>query len=170
MKPLTFHTRPVDLGRPSDQQALLDLLQMYALDPMGGGAGLAPVASQRLVTRLQATPHYRGWLAWASDEDDAPPQPVGLLNAFVGFSTFAAAPLLNVHDIAVVPHARGAGIGRALLRAAEAHALALGCCKLTLEVLEGNLAAQALYADEGYASYSLDPQTGRAMFWQKKLA
>jgi len=41
---------------------------------------------------------------------------------FRGFSTFAAAPLINVHDLAVVPGFRGQGIGRRLLEAVEMYA------------------------------------------------
>ncbi len=45
----------------------------------------------------------------------------------------------------------------------------LDVCKLTLEVLEGNAAARALYQAHDYAGYALDPAMGQAMFWQKKL-
>ena len=53
--------------------------------------------------------------------------------------------------------------------AAEAIALSLGCCKLTLEVLEGNTVAHAAYKACGFAGYELAPNIGKAMFWQKKL-
>ena len=56
-----------------------------------------------------------------------------------------------------------------LLAKAEEIALGLGCCKLTLEVLEGNSVAQAAYKASGFAKYELDPSMGKAMFWQKKL-
>jgi len=46
----------------------------------------------------------------------------------------------------------------------------LGCCKLTLEVLSGNVGAQKAYRAAGYAPYELDPQMGSAQFWQKRLA
>jgi ribosomal protein S18 acetylase RimI-like enzyme len=57
-----------------------------------------------------------------------------------------------------------------MLEVAEAVALRLGCCKMTLEVLEGNVVAQAAYKSCGFASYELDPRMGKAMFWEKKLA
>jgi len=56
-----------------------------------------------------------------------------------------------------------------LLAEAEQIAIGLGCCKLTLEVLEGNAVAQAAYKASGFAGYQLDPKMGKAMFWQKKL-
>ncbi len=40
------------------------------------------------------------------------------------------------------------------LQKAEAIAVTLGCCKLTLEVLEGNKLAQAAYIANGFASTS----------------
>jgi ribosomal protein S18 acetylase RimI-like enzyme len=95
---------------------------------------------------------------------------VGLAICIEGFSTFACRPLLNIHDMVVVREYRGRGIAKRLLAKAEEIALNLGCCKLTLEVLEGNAAAQAAYRACGFEGYQLDPKMGRAMFWQKKLA
>ena len=43
------------------------------------------------------------------------------------------------------------------------------CCKLTLEVLEGNKIAQNAYRSFGFEGYELDPKIGKAMFWQKIL-
>jgi ribosomal protein S18 acetylase RimI-like enzyme len=56
-----------------------------------------------------------------------------------------------------------------MLARAEAIARERGCCKMTLEVLEGNRTAQALYKSLGFAGYELDPEMGKAMFWQKLL-
>ncbi len=86
-----------------------------------------------------------------------------------GFSTFACRPLLNLHDLGVAEKFQGRGVGKALLSALEERARDLGCCKITLEVLEGNAVAQGLYRKLGFEGYALDETTGRAMFWQKKL-
>jgi ribosomal protein S18 acetylase RimI-like enzyme len=83
-------------------------------------------------------------LAFANDT------PVGLAVCFRGLSTFRALPLLNIHDLAVLPPYRGKGIGRALLQAAEELARLQGCCRLTLEVLESNAGARALYRRFGF--------------------
>ena len=80
---------------------------------------------------------------------------VGAAVCFFGFSTFKARPLLNVHDLAVVPGQRGRGIGRALLAAAEDRARARGCCKLTLEVQEANARARGLYRSFGFRDYAI---------------
>ena len=44
-----------------------------------------------------------------------------------------------------------------------------GACKLTLEVLQGNLGAVKLYERVGFAGYQLDPAMGQARFFQKWL-
>jgi ribosomal protein S18 acetylase RimI-like enzyme len=58
-------------------------------------------------------------------------------------------------------------VGRALLAAAEAQALAEGCCKLTLEVLEDN-PARRLYERFGFEP-SRYGDSGPAMFQVKNL-
>jgi ribosomal protein S18 acetylase RimI-like enzyme len=92
---------------------------------------------------------------------------LGLVIAFEGFSTFYAMPLMNIHDFVVEEASRGKGIARLMLDKIEEIALERGCCKLTLEVLEGNERAQKVY--QKFASYVLDPEMGRALFLDKKL-
>lgn len=95
--------------------------------------------------------------------------PVGLVNCFEGFSTFACKPLVNVHDVVVVPAWRGHRIARRMLQVVEALARERGACKLTLEVLSGNHSALRANQREGFAAYTLDPQMGQAQFLQKLL-
>ncbi len=45
----------------------------------------------------------------------------------------------------------------------------LGCCKITLEVLEGNIVAKRAYENFGFVGYELDPEMGKAMFMEKKM-
>ena len=160
---VTLHVTAVDLADPADSASWLALLDHYARDPMGGGTGLSAYARANLVPALRAHPGFHGALARAGDEV------VGLIDCFAGFSTFAARPLLNVHDIVVRSDRRGQGIARALLSWAEGRARELGCCKLTLEVLSGNVRAMAVYRAAGYAPYVLDPAAGNALLLQKIL-
>lgn len=51
----------------------------------------------------------------------------------------------------------------------ENFAISRGCCKITLEVLGGNLVAKKVYSKAGFESYELDPTVGKAEFWQKKI-
>lgn len=151
-----------DYRDPRDAADVVALLDAYARDPMGGGEPLADGVKARLASDLAANPQAFSLLARLDGEA------VGLANCFMGYSTFAAAPLVNIHDLAVLPDRRGAGIGKALLAAVEAEGLKRGACKVTLEVLSGN-PARHLYAREGYGDYQLDPATGHALFWQKRL-
>lgn len=152
---------PLDLSDPQQAAIWLDLLDHYASDPMGGGDGLSDYAKLHLVGTIREVPGFHGALAWLDGKA------VGLIDCFAGFSTFAARPLLNVHDIVVRAGLRGRGIGRALLAWAEQRAAELGCCKLTLEVLSNNHGAMACYRHAGFVPYMLDPQAGSALFLQK---
>lgn len=145
--PIPFFVRLADLSRPADQQAVVDLLDMYAREPMGQGTPLADDVRERLLPGLQAQPGCRVFVAWNGE------RPLGLAMCFTGFSTFRARPLLNIHDLAVCPEARGAGVGAALLAAVENEARQLGCCKITLEVRADN-PARRLYERHGFAAGS----------------
>lgn len=151
-----------DYRDPRDAADVVAMLDAYARDPMGGGDPLQEAVKARLARDL--ADNGQAFSLIARIEDAA----VGLANCFMGYSTFAAAPLVNIHDLAVLPSHRGRGIGKALLAAVEAEALKRGACKITLEVLSGN-PARHLYAREGFGDYQLDPATGHALFWQKRL-
>ncbi|MFL6078137.1 MAG: GNAT family N-acetyltransferase [Mycobacteriales bacterium] len=58
--------------------------------------------------------------------------------------------VLQIQGLGVVPEARGAGIGMALLETAADVARSRGARKLTLRVLATNTPAQRLYARAGY--------------------
>lgn len=154
---------PVNLDDAAHAAALVELLDHYAADPMGGGSGLAAEVRARLVPALKTLPHYHGALAMLAGNA------VGLINCFTAFSTFAARPLLNIHDIVVHADWRRQGIGQALLAHAETRARELGCCKVTLEVLTGNQSALASYLQAGFQPYVLDPEAGQAVLMQKYL-
>ncbi len=140
---MSLEIRDADLADPTDASAIVAIVNAYALDPFGGEAPLPPDVQARLVDGLRAHPTTLVLLAFADGGA------VGVAVCFFGFSTFRARPLLNVHDLAVLASHRGRGIGRALLAAAEVRARARGCCKITLEVLETNQRARALYASCG---------------------
>jgi ribosomal protein S18 acetylase RimI-like enzyme len=161
--PAGLRIERLDPRDPRHAAALVALLDGYARSPTGGGTPLADDARARLPAVLAERAHYVGLLAFDVD------LPVGLINAFEGVSTFKARPLLNIHDIAVAASHQGRGIGRRLLAEAEAVARERGCCKLTLEALDGNTGAIALYRSVGFVAYELDPAMGRAGFLEKLL-
>lgn len=158
---MSLQIAAVDLENPADAAAWLDLLDHYARDPMGGGTGLSAYAREHLVAATAMQVSFVGALAREGGEA------VGLINCFTGFSTFAARPLLNIHDIVTRDDRRGRGIGQALLGWAETQARQRDCCKLTLEVLSNNRQAMRLYEHVGFAPYALDPAAGAALFLQK---
>lgn len=141
---MPLEIRRADLASAADAAAVITVLDSYASDPRGGSQPLSAPVRARLIPGLKSHPTTRIWLAWDAG------QAIGLCVGFLGFSTFQARPLLNIHDLAVVPGRRGGGVGRALLGAAEAHAREAGCCKLTLEVQDGNTPARGLYERCGF--------------------
>ncbi|WP_337263866.1 MULTISPECIES: GNAT family N-acetyltransferase [unclassified Serratia (in: enterobacteria)] len=153
-----------DYGNPQHAESIVELLDHYARDPMRGAEPLSDYARTHLVAELAKRPFALTLLALADG------QAAGLANCFEGFSTFSCLPLLNIHDLAVSSAFRGLGISQHLLAAIEAEARQRGCCKITLEVLEGNAVAQASYRKFGFAGYQLQEATGRALFWQKTLS
>jgi len=152
-----------DLTNPTHANALITLLNRYALDPMGGGEALSDFTKANLVKEILKRTDTTVILAFDSDK------PAGLINCIEGFSTFACKPLINIHDVYVDASARGKGVATKLLQAAEDLAIEKQCCKITLEILEGNEPAKRAYLKFGFDSYELDPEMGKAMFWQKKL-
>ncbi|WP_221794690.1 GNAT family N-acetyltransferase [Oceanobacter mangrovi] len=155
--------RKVDYNDPQQAAALVELLNDYAIDPMGGGEPLTAEVCRQLPQRLSAISHAYSWIAWVDG------QPAGLVNVFGAFSTFKAKPILNIHDITVKKSFRGLGLSQKLLQVVEDLAREQGCCKVTLEVLSNNDVAKNAYQKFGFAGYELDPAAGHALFWQKFL-
>lgn len=153
----------ISLTSLEDRSALCSLINGFALSSAGGGEAMDPIRLKELPDQLAQCPTYIGLLAHLDDK------PVGLLNAFWSVSTFKARPLINIHDITVTPVAQGRGIGALLITELERIGLAMDCCKLTLEVLEGNSGASALYERLGFEFYKLDPANGRASLMVKQL-
>jgi GNAT superfamily N-acetyltransferase len=152
-----------DLAKPEHERDIVALTAAYACDPMGNGAPLPPDVLARLVSGLRNHPTTIIFLAYVDNKA------VGIATCFLGFSTFAARPLINIHDLAVLPDHRGEGIGRALLEAVERKARALGCSKVTLETQEHNTLARHLYEAVGFANAVEHNSAERLLFYAKKL-
>ena len=144
-------------------ESMLMLLESYAIDPMGGGKPLSETVKANLIGSLLNHPTAFSVLSFVDDK------PAGLVNCFEAFSTFECKPLVNIHDVIVLKEYRALGISQLMLKKVERIAREKGCCKLTLEVLEGNGPARHAYQKFGFAAYELDPAMGQAVFWQKKL-
>lgn len=139
------------------------LLNSYAQDPMGGGQALPDYVQDNLAAALAKVPNAFSVLCYVDGK------PAGLTNCLQGFSTFKCKPLINIHDVVVLSGFRGKQISQHMLKKVEEVANERGCCKITLEVLEGNTIAKNSYLKFGFAGYALDPEMGNAMFWEKGL-
>ncbi len=144
-------------------QDLVMLLNAYALDPMGGGEALTDDVQHNLVATLAKRNDFLTLLCYVDDK------PAGILNCVEGFSTFKCKPLLNIHDCGVLKEYRGLGLSQKLFNKAEKISRERGYCKLTLEVLEGNIVAQNAYKKLGFSGYELDEKMGKATFWEKVI-
>jgi len=161
---MSIEIREANLGNGADAAGFLAVLDSYARGEMGGGAPLSSDVKERLVPALRQQPGALVLLALHEG------RVVGAASCFLGFSTFAARPLLNVHDLAVLPELQGQGIGKQLLAAVEEQARARGCVKVTLEVLETNARARGLYHAVGFRDFELAGNTLRTLFLSKSLA
>ena len=161
---MSSEVKLVDYSNPVQAAELLELMNMYATDAMGGGEALPEQVQKNLVDRMSERSYIHSAIAYVDGEA------AGLINYIEGFSTFKAQPLLNVHDVAVKPEFRGQGLSRQLFEFVFKAAKELGCCKITLEVLENNEVAKKAYTRFGFQPYRLTEAGGVAQFWQKTLS
>ena len=150
----------VDLDREEHQSDVAELVNAFALDRTG--APLPAQAQRDLMPGLQSHPTTHIFLAYRGDS------PIGIAVCFRGFSTFTARPLINIHDLLVVQDYRGQGVGKQLLQAVERKAREMDCCKLTLEVQEGNHRARQVYEAAGFVQPEYH-DGGRLLFLAKLL-
>lgn len=152
-----------DYKNPNHANDIITLLDSYAKDPMGGSTPLKQSVKDNLINQLSRRSYAFSVLLYVDN------QAAGLANCFEGFSTFKCQPLINIHDLAVISQFHGQGLAAVILEKIEQEARQRGCCKITLEVLEGNKPAQRAYQKFGFSGYELDPTTGKALFWEKAL-
>jgi ribosomal protein S18 acetylase RimI-like enzyme len=82
--------------------------------------------------------------------EDGQGRAVGLCQLYPSFCSVLAGPILVLYDLYVAPEARGAGVGRALMQAAQAEARQRGAWRMDLSTARDNLRAQVLYESEGW--------------------
>ena len=149
-----------DLQNPKHQEAVIECIIAFAQETPNYPYAISELP-ERLIDGLQRHPMTLILLAYRGE------QAVGIAVCYQGFSTFAARPLLNLHDLWVHPDVRRQGIGSRLLERFEAAARTRGCAVLTLEVLQDN-PARCLYERFGFNADPHDDQE-TTFFWKKKL-
>lgn len=156
--PPILSLRRADLNVPGDQLSFLSLLDAYMRHPMGANRPMPEGNKPKLLADLREHPGIR--IVFAMDQTEA----VGMAVCFLGYSTFYAQPLLNIHDLFVQSNFRGKGVGKMLLQGVEDWARELNCCKVTLEVHGDNARAQEVYRKFGF-----DGGRQQLSFWTKLL-
>jgi GNAT superfamily N-acetyltransferase len=154
--------REANLFDDADLRAVVFVLDAYSADPNGLGRPLADEVKKELPHQLGRLPNCKIFIATMEE------RVVGAAICFIGFSTFTAKELVNIHDLAVLPEFRNRGIGSVLLNAVEDFSRGIGACKLTLEVREKNKAAERLYLRKGFNNPNGD--TERSFFLERRLS
>ena len=152
-----------DYTNPKQRSSIPYLLNAYAKGLLGYRKNINDHVLDALVPGLERTQNDLVLLARTDDEY------VGMAICFLGFSTFHARSLINIHDFMVLEDFRGQGIGRALLKEIEIIAHDMGCCKITLEVQENNTPARRLYRSGGFKDSFLDQEAGSQLSMTKNF-
>jgi GNAT superfamily N-acetyltransferase len=74
----------------------------------------------------------------------------GFVQLFPSFSSVRAAPIYILNDLFVAPHARGGGVGAALVREAVDVARRAGAVKIKVSTAIANAPARRLYEGQGW--------------------
>ena len=148
-----------NFSKESHRKALIDLMNDYMADEMGGK--LPPYSQGKAAQVLRGLESHPSKLILLVREES---RYVGLANCFVNFGTFAGKPFINIHDLVVMKAYRGRGIGRLLMEEITRKAQELDCAKITLEVRNDNTYAQKLYKNMGY-----EEGNPPMHFWTKHL-
>jgi GNAT superfamily N-acetyltransferase len=113
-----------------------------------------------LARALLADPSHEGLQLIAHDEHSAP---VGFATILWSWDTTEGARIAIMHDLYVVPDARGTGLAERLIDACLEHARQRGASRLAWQTAPENLRAQALYdrlggVREPWLSYTLSAE------------
>jgi ribosomal protein S18 acetylase RimI-like enzyme len=149
---------PCDFSNNIHCNALVNLMNEYITDKMGGGMPHTPEQQKMLINGLKNHPSKLIYFAISGD------QFIGLVNCFINFATFTVKPFINIHDIIVTNTWRNRGVGRKLLEKILDKAAESDCSKVTLEVREDNLNARHLYSNMGF--FDAEP---RQFYWTKYM-
>ncbi|MCW3787028.1 GNAT family N-acetyltransferase [Plebeiibacterium sediminum] len=155
MDRLDYSMEIIDVNDKKQTDALLSLMNDYMLDDMGLNAELPEELGAKIVKGLQHQNNYMGFLLKEGIRY------VALANCFIGFSTFKAKQVLNIHDFVVTPDYRRNGAGYTLLSNINDYCKQNNYGKVTLEVRKDNEKAMKLYLKSGFKDCN-----PRMYFWE----
>ena len=133
-----------DFNNCAHAKAVVQLINAYKQDPMGGSVPFSDAEGHILLKGLASHPSC--FVMFGLYENVF----ASMATCFVNYSTFRLAPYINIHDLIVLDAYRGKGIGRAILQKLLQIAAERGYCKVNLEVREDNYRAKTLYANLGF--------------------
>ena len=148
-----------DLSKKRHYRALIRLINAYRIHPMGGR--LPTLSSQAETELVKGLKNNRNAVILFAQYGKTI---MGLAVCFLGFSTFSAKPLINVHDLIVSSRFRRRGIGKTIMEAIVRKATMRGCCRVTLEVRSDNSVAKRFYKKIGFG-----PCLAPMEFWAKTI-
>ena len=113
------------------------------------GADENPDAARAFLRDRMADLQSVIYLALGS-RDDGPEEALGFVQLYPGFSSVSMQRVWNLHDIFVLPDARGAGVGHALIDKAKHLAEHSDSGGLTTSFRHHNASAQSLFKSAGF--------------------
>ncbi len=147
-----------DIKNEEHQRAMIQQLDLYMQDPMGGVGPISEDLSTKVLEGLKKQSNYIFFLAIHKGEY------VGFANCYINFSTFKARQYINIHDFAVSKEFRSLGIGKRMMSEIVGFAKENGFSKVTLEVRDDNNSAQKLYRSMGFRD-CIPPM----FYWEKVI-
>jgi GNAT superfamily N-acetyltransferase len=135
-----------DLDNLEHCSAIIDLINEYRRDPMGGETGLITSDDQLiLIDGLKSHPTS---LIFLLKKDSAF---AGAAICFTGYSTFKMKNLLNIHDFILFKKYRNRGYGTWFMKKIAEKISKLDYCRMTLEVRTDNVTAKKAYLNSGFS-------------------
>lgn len=135
-------TRTLRFARPGDGALISEFVRGLAVyEKLEQEAAATPEHFERALFG----PNPTAEVMFVEVEND----PVGFALFYPAFSTFQGEPRLYLEDLFVLPEARGAGHGRALLAALAALAVERGWTQMAWSVLDWNSPAIDFYESQG---------------------
>lgn len=134
-------------AQPEDSATILGLIRRLAAFEDAAGA----VILTEEVIRRDAFGDQRRFEVLLAERSSVV---CGLVVLLTSYSSWHGAPTLVIHDLFVDEAARGSGAGRSLLTAAAQLAQHRECCRIDLNVVGWNEAAQKFYLGLGFTPVS----------------
>jgi GNAT superfamily N-acetyltransferase len=157
MESRNLYIELVDLNDNIHCWNLLCLLNDYMEDEMGCSNSMSPELADKIIHGLKNYPCYLGYFVKMEEKF------IGLANCNKSFSSFMAAPLLNIHDFIIDKEYRGRGAGTFLMGKIIEFAIKKDYCMVNLEVRKDNIKAQGLYRKTGFGECDFP-----MFFWERK--